>query len=87
MILGVDLVLPKIPKFGKMGISEGNLRAIIEASRSSPGVYALIRFIESTGCWRAEFAGLLLSDLKLTVEDPRLRRWLGRKVIRNGLFL
>ena len=44
--IGVDLRLPKIPKRGKKGISEGNLRAIIQASRSNPRDYALIRFIE-----------------------------------------
>ena len=72
--LGRDLRLPKIPKRGKKGISEGNLRAIIEASRSNPRDYALIRFIESTGCRRAGAAGLLLSDLSLDVDNPRLRR-------------
>jgi site-specific recombinase XerD len=72
--LAADLSLPKLPRQGKKGISEPNVRAILEAARSNTRDYALLRFMESTGARRAGVAGVLLSDLNLDNQDPRLRR-------------
>lgn len=72
--LSLDLDLPKLPKQGRKGISEGNLRAILEASKSDARDYALLRFLESTGVRRGGIEGLLLSDLNLDQADERLRR-------------
>ncbi len=72
--LSADLKLPRMPRTGKKGISETNVRLILEATRTEPRDYALLRFLEATGCRRAGVANLLLSDLNLDVMDPRLRR-------------
>jgi integrase/recombinase XerD len=72
--LAADLNLPKLPRQGKKGISEMNVRAILEAARDNPRDYALLRFMESTGARRAGVASLLLSDLNLDIQDLRLRR-------------
>lgn len=77
-VLAVDLAdclsLPKLPRVGKKGISERNLRAILEAASDHPRDSALLRFIESTGARRGGAANLLLSDLQLDHPDPRVRR-------------
>lgn len=73
--LSLDLDLPKLPKQGRKGISEGNLRAILaEAKAFSARDYALLRFLESTGVRRGGIEGLVLSDLNLDQADERLRR-------------
>src|SRR3972149_2398426 len=41
------LSLPKIPRRGKTGISEANLKAILEAAQSNVRDYAVLRFLES----------------------------------------
>ena len=68
------LSLPKIPRRGKSGISEANLKAILEAAQSNLRDYAVLRFLESTGCRRGGVANLLLCDLNLDSGDPRIRR-------------
>ena len=73
--LGRDLKLPKLPRQGRKGISEGNLAAILSAAQEgSIRDYALLRFLESTGVRRGGIEGLLLSDLDVDLEDERLRR-------------
>ena len=68
------LALPKIPRRGKSGISEANLKAILEGARENLRDYAVLRFLESTGCRRGGVANLLLSDLNLDAADQRIRR-------------
>ena len=68
------LSLPKIPRRGKSGISEANLKAILEAAQSNIRDYAVLRFLESTGCRRGGVANLLLEDLNLDAADQRIRR-------------
>ena len=72
--LSLSLSLPKLPRQGRKGISESNLRAILEAARSNPRDYAVLRFMESTGVRRGGIENLLLSDLNMDSSDPRLRR-------------
>jgi integrase/recombinase XerD len=72
--LSLDLHLPRIPRGGKKGISEANLRAILIAAKGNARDFALLRFLESTGCRVGGVAGLLLSDLNLDAGDLRLRR-------------
>lgn len=69
-----DLRLPKLPRRGPKGISEKNVQAILEAARSSPRDYALLRFLESTGCRRGGIENLMLDDLSLDASDERMRR-------------
>lgn len=78
--LASSLKLPKLPRKNKVGISEANLTAILEAARGNVRDYALLRFIESTGCRRGGAANLLLSDLDMGAETDRLRR---RAVVRE----
>lgn len=68
------LPLPKVPRRGKSGISEANLLAILEAARSNVRDFAVLRFLEATGCRRGGVASLLLSDLNLDAADKRIRR-------------
>jgi integrase/recombinase XerD len=72
--LGAGLVLPRLPHFGRKGISEGDLRAILEAARPNVRDYALLRFLEASGCRRGGLAELRLSDLNLDSAEPRLQR-------------
>lgn len=72
--LGGSLDLPRLPRQGRKGISEGNLRAILDAAQDNPRDYALLRFMESTGVRRGGVEHLLLTDLNLDTDDARLRR-------------
>lgn len=72
--LGALVRLPRLPRQGRKGISESNLTAILEAAQSSRRDFAILKFIESTGCRRAGAAGLLLDDLNLQAADERIRR-------------
>lgn len=77
--LGRDLKLPKLPRQGRKGISEGNLAAILAAAQDNGGEYAardyaLLLFLESTGVRRGGIEGLLLSDLMVGEDNERLRR-------------
>lgn len=72
--LAEKLKLPKLPRQGRKGISESNLKAILEAARDNPRDYALFRFIESTGVRRGGAANLRLADIYVDDADPRLRR-------------
>ncbi|MBN1535162.1 MAG: tyrosine-type recombinase/integrase [Anaerolineales bacterium] len=72
--LGAALKLPRLPKQGKKGISEANLKAILRFSLGNTRDYALFRFIESTGVRRGGAEHLLLSDLNMDADDPRIRR-------------
>lgn len=68
-VLDVDpstcLRLPEIPHYKQRGISEENARRILKAASENIRDYALILFLESTGCRRAGVAGLLIDDLDL----------------------
>lgn len=72
--LAANLELPQLPKQGKKGISEANLRAIKEAAQGNVRDYAIICFLESTAARRGGVADLRLSDLSLDETDERLRR-------------
>jgi integrase/recombinase XerD len=72
--LGDSIKLPRLPRQGRKGISEINLKAILRASQGNTRDFALLRFIESTGVRRGGTANLLLSDINLDSNDPRLRR-------------
>ena len=72
--LGAVLVLPKLPRNGKRGISEKDLRSILDAARGNARDYALLRVLESTGCRVGGIENVLISDLNLDSEDSRLRR-------------
>lgn len=68
--LGEALKSPKLPRHYKKGISEANVRAILDAARSNVRDYALITFIESTGVRRGGAESLQLSDLNLDASAP-----------------
>ena len=72
--LGEVLKLPKLPKNGRKGISEVNLKAILHSAQGNVRDTALLRFIESTGVRRGGTANLVFTDLDLGNHDPRLRR-------------
>lgn len=72
--LSANLELPKLPKQGRKGISEANLRAILAAAQGNIRDYAIISFLESTAARRGGVADLRLSDLSLDETDDRLRR-------------
>lgn len=76
-LLGVDLArdlrLPKLPRRGRAGIADQHVIAILEAASSNPRDYAILTFIESTGCRRAGVAGLRLVDLDLDAPEPLCR--------------
>lgn len=72
--LASNLELPSLPKQGRKGISEINLRAIVEASKDNIRDHAIILFLESTAARRGGVAELRLDDLSLGEVDDRLRR-------------
>jgi site-specific recombinase XerD len=72
--LAEDVALPRLPKRGRAGIGEANVRAILQAAKGNARDYALLRFLEATGCRRGGIANLLLSDLNMDSPDNRLRR-------------
>lgn len=72
--LSADIRLPRLPRQGRKGISDSNLKAILEASRASKRDYAMLMFLASTGIRRGGLANLKLSDLNLDQTDDRLRR-------------
>lgn len=72
--LSADMKLPRIPRQGKKGIADNSVRAILAEAKTNVRDYALLRFLEATGCRRAGVAGLLLSDLNLDHPDPRIQR-------------
>jgi integrase/recombinase XerD len=68
------LGLPRLPQNGKKGISEKDLRAILESAKGHVRDYAVLRFLESTGCRVGGIESLRLSDMNFDSEDIRLRR-------------
>lgn len=72
--LARDLKLPRLPKNGEKGINDSDVLAILKAARDHPRDYALLTFIESTGCRRGGVADLRLSDLNLDSPEPVCRR-------------
>lgn len=68
------LKLPTLPKQGRRGISDGNVRAILAAAQGNSRDFALLMFLESTGVRRGGIEDLRLSDLNLVATDPRIRR-------------
>lgn len=78
--LGMVLKMPRLPRTGRRGISDGDLASILSASRSRPRDWALMLFLAETGCRRAGAAYLRWCDLNLDAEDVRLRR---RAVVRE----
>lgn len=79
--LAENLRLPKLPRRGRAGIADQNVVSILEAAFDHPRDYAILTFIESTGCRRAGVAGLRLSDLDLDAPEPVCRR---ARVIEKG---
>lgn len=72
--ISADLRLPKLPyRRGRKGAAEADAERMIEAARGNARDYALLRFVEATGCRRGGAAHLLLGDLDLDNPDPRLR--------------
>jgi len=69
-----EIKLPKLPKNGKKGISDDNVDILLKAASSNKRDYAMLRFIESTGCRRGGVADLRLSDLNLDAKEPLCRR-------------
>jgi site-specific recombinase XerD len=72
--LAKDLRLPKLPRRGRAGIADQHVVAILEAASANIRDYAILTFIESTGCRRAGVAGLRLTDLDLDAPEPLRRR-------------
>lgn len=72
--LAKDLRLPKLPRRGRSGIADQHVVAILEAASANPRDYAILTFIESTGCRRSGVAGLRLADLDLSAPEPLCRR-------------
>lgn len=69
-----DIEVPATPKIGRKGISDRDAAAMLEAARESPRDYALLRFVESTGCREGGVAGLRLEDLNLDAREPGRRQ-------------
>lgn len=70
-----EFTLPKLPKRGKKGISDAHAALIIEeARRHNVRDYALISFLESTGCRRGGVSSLRLDALNLNDQEPKDRR-------------
>ena len=72
--LAQDLKLPKLPKNGKKGVSDYDVDILLKATSSNRRDYAILRFIESTGCRRGGVSDLRLSDINLYADDPLDRR-------------
>lgn len=70
------LPLPRLPKPAKPGISEIDLRKILTAARGNVRDYAILRFLESTGCRLGGVVNLKLDDLNLGEDEPGCRRTL-----------
>jgi len=68
------LPLPKLPKNGQKGIADTHVTAILGAVADHPRNYALLRFLESTGCRIGGVIGLQMGDLNLEAEPPLCRR-------------
>lgn len=68
------LKLPKIPDQTRKGIHDKNVKLLIEAASKSPRDYAILLFLESTGCRRGGVASLQLSDLNIDEPEPVCRR-------------
>ncbi|RJX17510.1 MAG: hypothetical protein C4575_12770 [Desulforudis sp.] len=68
------LELPKLPRSGRPGISDSNVQAILHAAKDDIRDYALLRFLEASGCRRGGIANLQLGDLNLDNDNERLRR-------------
>ncbi len=67
--LARDLKLPKLPKNGKKGVSDLDVDILLKATASNQRDYAILRFIESTGCRRGGVADLRLSDLNINADS------------------
>ena len=85
-IISADIVaelhLPKLPQRGKKGISDAHAALILdEAKKHSARDYALISFLESTGCRRGGVASIRLDALNLQDTPPADRR---AQVIEKG---
>lgn len=70
----VNLELPRLPKQGRPGISDSNVQAILRAAKDDSRDYAVLRFLEASGCRRGGLANLRLGDLNLDADNERLRR-------------
>ena len=77
--LAREIKLPKLPKNGKKGISDDNVDTLLKAAASNRRDYAMLRFIESTGCRRGGVADLRISDLSLDATEPLCRRAIVRE--------
>ncbi|HEY4690221.1 MAG TPA: tyrosine-type recombinase/integrase [Anaerolineae bacterium] len=60
-----DFKLPRLPKRPRVGVSCDVRDRIIEAARSNPRDYALVRFIDDTMCRVGGVVGLRVCDLVL----------------------
>jgi site-specific recombinase XerD len=65
--------LPKLPERERKGIKDENILKFFEAALENPRDYAIMHFMESTGCRRGGVASITFDDLNL--ENPaRCRR-------------
>lgn len=73
------LKLPRLPRHGRKGASDGDIKLILQeamtgGSEHAERDYALLAFLAVTGCRRGGVANLRLADLNLDADDARLRR-------------
>lgn len=64
----------KVPKVGKKGISEPDVDAILETAKENPRDFAIVHFLYATGGRLGGIARLVLSDLSLEADEPKLRQ-------------
>ncbi len=74
-----DLKLPRLPKNGKKGVNDHDVDILLKATSSNLRDYAILRFIESTGCRRGGVSDLRLSDLDIDADEPLCRRAIVRE--------
>lgn len=74
-----NLKLPKLPRTAKPGIAEGDLRKILGLARGNVRDYAVLRFLEATGCRLSGIVSLKFDSLNLDEEEPNRRRVLVRE--------
>lgn len=85
----IELPMPKKPKIAKRGIAENDQQAILDAARPPDlaGMdsvtrqvltkirdYAILQFLDATGCRLGGLSHLLLADLRLDDPNPRIAR-------------
>jgi hypothetical protein len=56
--------LPKLPERERKGIDDQSLRKFLQAAQESPRDYAILMFMESTGCRRGGVASLTFDELQ-----------------------